>query len=288
MKIQNHVIYKEGLMKKNKNIILLFLLLSFLTSTYAIDLKFGIYTSDKASVMYKQFSPIIKYLEKDAKKQGLDLKISIKIYPSYESALEGIVKGDYDFARFGPASYILAKQRNKDIKLLVKEEHKGKKVFNGVFIVRKGSTIKSLKDLKNKSFAFGDKQSTIGRYLAQNELLKVNITSKDLKKFDYLNRHDKVALAVVHGDFDSGVVKESSYKKYKNRGLKSIASFQNITKPWLVKAGLDDKVYNTLKKSLLNLKDKEVLKSIKKTAFLEAMDDDYTIIKESMDNSSRF
>ena len=275
-------------MKINKNIALIFLLLFLIQNTYASDLKFGIYTSDKASVMYKQFKPIIQYLEKDAKKQGLELKISIKIYPSYESALEGIVRGDYDFARFGPASYILAKQKNSDIKLLVKEEQKGKEVFNGIFIVKKDSPIKSLKDLKNKSFAFGDKHSTIGRYLAQNELLKANITSKDLKTFDYLNRHDKVALAVAFGNYDAGVVKESSYNKYKSRGLKAISSFQNITKPWLVRSGLDDKIYNTLKKSLLDLKDEKVLKSIKKTAFIESRDEDYTIIKKSIENSSKF
>ena len=275
-------------MKKTFKIIVLLFFLAFHTNIYALNLKFGIYTSDKASVMYKQFKPIIDYLEKDAKKQNIDLDISIKIYSSYESALEGIIKGDYDFARFGPASYILAKERNKDIRLLVMEEQKGSKIFNGVFIVRKDSLIKSLTDFRNRSFAFGDKHSTIGRYLAQNEMLKVNINSKDLKSFEYLGRHDKVALLVANGNFDGGVVKESSYKKYKSRGLKSIASFPNVTKPWLVRAGLDDKIYNTLKKSLLKLKDKEILKSIKKTGFLEVDDSDYTIIKKSMVNSSKF
>jgi phosphonate transport system substrate-binding protein len=275
-------------MKEYIKIILFFSFIFSTTTIYATNIKFGVYTSDKASVMYKQFKPITKYLEKDAKEQGINLKVSIKIYPSYESALEGIVKGDYDFARFGPASYILAKQKNPNIKLLVMEEKKGKKVFNGVFIVKKGSDIKSLKDLKNKSFAFGDKKSTIGRYLAQDEMIKANITSKDLKKFEYLDRHDKVALSVVNGNFDAGVVKESSFKKYEKRGLISISTFLNVTKPWLVRSGLDDKIYNTLKNSLLKLKDKNILKTIKKTGFLEVDDNDYTIIRKSMDNSSNF
>lgn len=273
-----------------KNIfkIVYFLLLTFVTNIYAVDIKFGIYTSDKASVMYKQFKPIIDYLEEDAKKQDMNLKIDIKIYPSYESALEGIVKGHYDFARFGPASYILAKQRNNNIRLLVMEEQKGKKAFNGVFIVKNDSDIKSLKDFKNRSFAFGDKRSTIGRYLAQNEMLKVGLTSKDLANFEYLGRHDKVALSVVNGNFEGGVVKESSYSKYKDRGLKSIFTFPNVTKPWLVREGLNNKIYNTLKNSLLKLKDEKVLKSIKKTGFLEVEDSDYSIIRQSMNNSSNF
>ena len=99
---------------------------------------------------------------------------------------------------------------------------------------------------------------------------------------------DNITGLLTNGNFDGGVVKESTFKKYKNRGLVSIASFENVTKPWLVRSGLDDKIYNTLKKSLLKLKDKKVLKSIKKTGFLEVEDEDYTIIKESMDNSSKF
>jgi len=275
-------------MKKTLKIIFFILSIFMITTVFAIDIKFGVYTSDKASVMYKQFKPIINYLEKDAKKQGLDLKISIKIYPTYESAQEGIIKGNYDFARFGPASYILAKKKNKELKLLVKEEHKGKKVFNGVFIVNKNSDIKSLEDLRGKSFAFGDKRSTIGKYLAQNEMLKVGISSKDLKNYEYLGRHDKVALAVANGNFDAGVIKESTYKKYKDRGLKTIYSFENITKPWLVKAGMDNEIYSFLKKSLLKLKDKKILKSLKKTGFLEVDDEDYALVKKSMDNSSKF
>ena len=263
-------------------------LIIFSININATEIKFGVYTSDKASVMYKKFKPIIDYLEENAKKQDINLKIIIKIYPTYESALEGIINGKYDFARFGPSSYIIAKQKNSKIRLLVKEEQRRKTSFSGVFIVKKYSDIKSIKDFKNKSFAFGDKHSTIGRYLAQDEMLKSDINSNDLKNYEYLGRHDKVALSVANGNFDAGVIKESTYLKYKYRGITSIATFSSLTKPWLVRAGFDDKLYNILKISLLKLKDKEVLKSIKKTGFIEGSDDDYTIIKKSMDNSSRF
>ena len=84
------------------------------------------------------------------------------------------------------------------------------------------------------------------------------------------------------------MLKESSYEKYKDRGLISIATFENITKPWLVRSGLDNKIFNTLKNSLLRLKDKDILKSIKKTGFLEVRDNDYTSIKKSMNHSSEF
>ena len=130
--------------------------------------------------------------------------------------------------------------------------------------------------------------ASMDQYLAQDEMLKVGLNSKDLKSYEYLGRHDKVALSVVNGNFDGGVIKESTYIKYKSRGLRSISTFQNVTKPWIVKSGLDDIIYNTLKKSLLNLKDKEILKSIKKTGFRIVGDEDYTVVKDSMNNSSKF
>ena len=254
----------------------------------ANEITFGVYTSDKASVMYKKFKPILNYLEQDAKKQGVDINIKLKIYPSYKTALEGIVKGEYDFARFGPASYILASEQNPNIKLLAMEHKKGKKVFNGAFITKEDSSIKSLKDLDGKSFAFGNAQSTIGRYLAQAELLDAGLNHTNFAKYDYLGRHDKVALAVANGDYDAGVVKESTLKKYKDRGLKVISTFQNVTKPWIVRADFDPKTFTVLQNSLLNLKDKKVLKVVKKSGFLKAITEDYTIIKKGMDKSKQF
>lgn len=272
---------------KNITKIFIFILLG-LSIIQAQEITFGVYTSDKASVMYKKFKPILNYLEDDAKKQGYTINIKLKIYPSYKGALEGVVKGEYDFARFGPASYILASEQNPNIKLLAMEHKKGKKVFNGAFITKKDSNIQTLKDLVGKSFAFGNSQSTIGRYLAQAELLNSGLTHKSFKKYDYLGRHDKVALAVANGDYDAGVVKESTLKKYKDRGLKVVATFKNVTKPWLVKADFDPTLFTVLQNSLLNLKDKSVLKVVKKSGFLKATPEDYEIIKQGMEKSKQF
>ena len=132
-----------------KNIFIIILL--FTSFLFANELKFGVYTSDKASIMYKKFKPVLEYLEKDLQKKGINTKIKLKIYPSYEEAITGLINSEYDFARFGPASYILSKNRNNNIKLLVMEVVDNKKTFNGVFITKNDSNITSLKDLNNKA-----------------------------------------------------------------------------------------------------------------------------------------
>ena len=255
----------------------------------AETLTFGVYTSDKPSAMYRKFKPILDYLEDRLDRDGLKVSIKIKIYPSYSAALDAMVNGDVDFARFGPASYVLARERNRDIRLLAMEHKKNQKRFYGIFIVPESSSITSLEEIKGKSFAFGDKNSTIGRYLSQAELIKAGVHAKDLKSFAYLGRHDKVALAVAAGNYDSGVVKENTYKKYAaSKKLKKIARFPNVTKPWVVRAGFDQKLFGIVQQALWELKDKKILNNLKQDGFLPAKDDDYEFVRQGMQRSKDF
>ncbi|MDM8536478.1 PhnD/SsuA/transferrin family substrate-binding protein, partial [Desulfobacterales bacterium HSG17] len=200
-----------------------------------------------------------------------------------------LAKGDCDFARFGPASYILAKEKNKDIRLLAMEHKKGRKNFYGIFITGKDSSVKSIGELKGKKFAFGNKNSTIGRYLSQAEMVNAGVKADDLKEYKYLGRHDKVALAVAAGNYDAGVVKENTFKKYADsKGLREIARFPNITKPWVVRAGFDDIIFSALKNALLGLNDKKILKNLKQHGFLEALDDYYDFVRQGMALSKEF
>ncbi|MCP3888058.1 MAG: phosphate/phosphite/phosphonate ABC transporter substrate-binding protein [Desulfobulbaceae bacterium] len=256
----------------------------------AEELTFGVYTSDKPTVMYKKFYPIIKHLEQYMKEKNLPVTISMKIFASYSGAIDAIVEGEIDFARFGPASYILAHDRNNGIRLLCMEQKNGRKQFKGVFITRNDThPITSLKDIQGKSFAFGDQNSTIGRYLAQAELVKNDISSTDLKSFSYLGRHDKVALAVAAGNYDAGVVKENTFKKYaKSKGLKKIAEFPNVTKPWVIRAGYDEEIFKGLQQGMLELQDKSILKSLKQDGFVIATDQEYDFVRQGMKLSKQF
>ena len=239
--------------------------------------------------MHEKFGPIMEYLEKDFAAAKHPASFDLKIYPSYNAALDALVTGDCDFVRFGPASYIKAKERNPDIRLLVMEHKNKQKRFSGVFIVSQDSTISSIHDLKGKTFAFGDKLSTIGRYLSQAELVRAGIKASDLKSFSYLGRHDKVAMAVGVGNYDAGVVKINTFKKFSEKqGLKEIGRFDNVTKPWVVRAGFNDELFILLQKSLLGLTDKVVLKKLKQHGFLKTTDNEYDFVRKGMALSTAF
>ena len=254
-----------------------------------IELTFGVYASDKATVMYKMFIPIVRQLQESAEvKLKRPVDIFIKIFRTYDEGIDALVAGQVDLVRFGPASYILAKAKNPNISLVAMESKKGEKRFQGMIFVSAKSPIKQLKDVKGKRFAFGDRNSTIGRYLAQAELVKAQIHETDLK-CDYLGRHDKVVKAVLLGDFDVGSAKESTFNKYNNKNqLRVIHRFDNVTKPWIVREGLDPAIGKALKETLLSMTDKEILGEAKISQFVDAHDLDYQIIREGMKISQKF
>lgn len=250
-----------------------------------IRLTFGVYTSDKPTSMVKKFRPVLNAVEAELERVTKEkVEIKLHIARDYESGIEDIVSGRVDFTRLGPASYIQAKEMNPAISLLAMETHNGNKRFNGVICVKDDSSVKTISDLKGKKFAFGNQRSTIGRYLSQAYLVKHRIFAKDLESFEYLDRHDKVGYAVAYGHYDAGALKESTFKKLvkKGRPLRMLAVFENVTKPWVARSGLPEKLKSLLKKSLLSLENSG------KNGFATAMDNDYKVIRQAISSNNEF
>ncbi|NIZ14309.1 PhnD/SsuA/transferrin family substrate-binding protein [Phaeobacter sp. HF9A] len=256
-----------------------------------IALVFGSYAADKPSATVRQYRPFLSFLEKRMEARlGERVTIRMKITKDYEESIRELVAGEVDFARFGPASYVHAKARNPGISIIAMESKGGDKRFKGVIAVHRDSTIAQVSDLRGLSFAFGDELSTIGRYLSQSFLLEAGISSKDLKGFEYLGRHDLVGEAVGAGKFSAGALKESTFKKLVEKGvpIRALASFDNVTKPWIARAGLDARVQEAMRQVMLSEQNEEVVKRVSKNGFLAGTDADYDFVRDGMQRSSDF
>ena len=256
-----------------------------------IKLTFGTYTADKPTEMVRKIKPVLRYLESALSRQlGEPVRISTQIAKDYDKGIYQLIHGKVDFARFGPASYILAKEKSVNISILAMEAVKGQKTFHGIICVQESADIQHISDLSGKTFAFGNKLSTIGRYLAQSQLLDVGINGDQLKHYDFLGRHDRVGTAVGNKEFDAGALKLSTFNKLRknNVAIREIHRFKNVTKPWIARAGLDEEVAAALKNALLELSDTKVLKAIKKSGFLLGNDRDFEVIREAMKRSEQF
>jgi phosphonate transport system substrate-binding protein len=256
-----------------------------------IKLSFGVYTADKPTVVVKTFKPILKKLEQSVSFYlGETVKIKLQVASTYEGGISDISMGKVDFSRLGPVSYIKAKAQQPNLQILVIEENLGKKPFHGVIAVPIDSGVKRISDLKGKHFAFGNESSTIGRFLAQNYLFQHGVKSTDLARFYYLERHDKVGAAVALGQYDAGALKQSTYDRLVKEGakLKVLATFNNVSKPWIARSELDEKLILALKAGLLEMKDPNTLKELKNDGFIEGLDSNYNVIRNAIEQNFKF
>lgn len=255
-----------------------------------VKLTFGVYASEKASEMYKSFAPVIEDLDERASIHlGRPVVINLRIDRTYDESMEAFLAGEVDLVRFGPASYVLAKERNPAIQLLAAEEDDGAMRSKGVIFVRKDSPVQTLGDLAGRSFAFGDESSTIGRFLAQAQLAKAGVLARDLRTFRYLGRHDAVVKAVQMGEFDAGSAHIATFEKLNAEGdLRALLTFDNISKAWLARAGLPFRVRAALRQAILDLDRPDSLRALKVTGFQAAKDSDYDFVREGMARARAF
>ena len=172
--------------------------------------------------------------------------------------------------------------------ILARQRVKGKASFKGVIIVRQDSSIESLANLKNKSFAFGDASSTMSHLVPRYMLIKAGVSIKELKQHRFYGSHDNVALAVLTGDKDAGAVKEAVYNKYKNRGLRALKFTPDISEHLFISTSkMNNKLVGDVRDLLLNMNssnnvEKLIFNSIKPgvDGFVTAEDSDYENLRD--------
>lgn len=240
-----------------------------------VDLVLGLYPSEKPRNMIQAFRPSLNAIEEVMAGQlGEPVRIRIQMLSDYPTALNALLAGRVDFARLGPASYVMGKQANPGLQLLAMENSHGGVSFEGLIVVRDDSEVKSVEELKGRSFAFVSERSTLGRFFPQAYLAEAGISAADLRHYGYVGHHEAVGLAVSAGRYDAGALNRRIYEKLLNRGMKlrAIARFENVTRPWVGRAGLPEGTAASLRAALLSLEDPAVLAALGFDGFLPGVE----------------
>lgn len=193
----------------------LFLILPFflwLSHAHAQDITIGAVAMDAPVEMIKRMTPLAEYL---AQKTGYTVKF--RPAPSLNSAVEDLGKDTVQIAYMTPAAYITAHEKYQAVPLVSPLTH-GKSTFNLVVVVQKDSPVKKLEELKGKRFAFGDQKAL----LQPAVLLEAGMKVQDFSDVAYLKHYDNIAKAVLHGDFDGGIMKDTVYEKFASQGLRVV------------------------------------------------------------------
>lgn len=256
-----------------------------------VSLVFGTYSPDKPTAMVAQLRPSLDRIAYHLSQVlGEDVEINMNVVRSYEAGADLIVSGAVDFMRLGPATYVKVKEQNPGITILAMEKKNGKKRFNGVIAVHTDSDITEVSQLRGRSFAFGSASSTLGRYFSQLYLMRHGIHANDLSNYEYLGRHDKVGRAVGSGVYDAGALEGTTFAKLVAKGvpLRALATFENSTRPWVARAGMEAHIVAAFREALSRLDNDEALQALRFEGFLPGDDSEYEPTRQAIRENPRF
>ena len=154
---------------------------------------------EAADKLTEEYAPMASYL---AKKMGARTG---KFYSvsDYSGVLSALQNGQVDVAYLSPLPYGIASREMK-LNPLVMPFVKGSLTYHGIIFVKRDSPIKSVKDLKGKTFAFGDALSTTGYLLPRRLLEQTGVKLTDLKQFSNVGDANMVVQTVEDGGADAG------------------------------------------------------------------------------------
>jgi phosphonate transport system substrate-binding protein len=251
------------------------------------ELRLSAIPDENPQELLRKFKPFVDYLSKET-----GVKVSFVPVVDYAATVEGLAAGRLDIVWYGGFTSVQAIERAKGAERLVMREEDSK--FRSVFITRKDSGIKSLKDLKGKTFAFGSVSSTSGHLMPRHFLAEAGIIpERDFKKFSFSGAHDATAAWVAAGKVDAGalnfLVWDKLVKTHKVDTSKVVVFYETPTYVdyvWVARGGLPEDIKEKFTNALLKLDyskpaDREIMDLQRTKKFIRAKDSDWDGIKKA-------
>ncbi|CAM5600744.1 hypothetical protein SSTU70S_07048 [Stutzerimonas stutzeri] len=156
--------------------------------------------------LIRKFKPLGEYLEKE-----LGMPVKFTPVSDYAAVVEALASDRLDMAWLGGFTFVQTRLKTRNAIPLVQREQDEQ--FTSKFITA-DPAIKSLQDLKGKTFAFGSVSSTSGSLMPRYFMLKDGIEPEQFfSRIAYSGAHDATAAWVEAGKADAGVLNASVWDK---------------------------------------------------------------------------
>lgn len=226
-------------------------------------------------------APLKAYLE-----QKLGRPVNLIIPTNYNATVEALGNGSLDFAYLGGLTYIKAHARYGVVPLV---QRSSDLQFRSYFITSTHSGIRSLVDLKGKTFAFGDINSTSGHLMPYLEMRQAGVDPNTTLKYRYTGSHPATAKAVESGAADAGALDETVYNSMVSEGKLDPTKVRVFytSKPfvdyvWVAREDIDRSTQEKFVQAFTDLRegrDDEILKILRGRNFVRANNEEYTILR---------
>lgn len=236
--------------------------------------------------LQRKFKPLGAYLEKE-------LGMPVKFVPvaDYAAVVEALAADRVDLAWLGGFTFVQTRLKTGNAIPLVQREQDEK--FTSKFISA-DPAVKSLQDLKGKTFAFGSVSSTSGSLMPRYFMLKDGIRPEAFfSRVAYSGAHDATVAWVQSGKVDAGVLNASVWDKLVAAGKVDTDKVKVFaTTPtyydynWTVRGTLEPELAAKIKRAFLALdpakpEHKEILDLQAASRFIETRPENYRGIEEA-------
>ena len=242
------------------------------------ELLFGSVAMDIPAVMHERLTPLTNYLSKT-----LNRPVSLKLSPNMGAAINDTANGTVDLAYLTPVAYLKAHKKG-NAQLIAKTVTKGKASFQLMIVVREDSPIKTVEQLAGKSFAFGDKRALLQRAA----VVGAGMPLDNLGEYNFIGHYDNIVRAVMSGDFDAGILKDTMAYKWESKGIRILYRTPDLP-PYNITASknVDKKLLKQLQHAFLSLDGTNpdhlaIIKAVDKkyNGFAPTSDKEYDVIRK--------
>ncbi|WP_269823226.1 phosphonate ABC transporter substrate-binding protein [Variovorax sp. IB41] len=163
----------------------------------------GLIPSEDSRAMIANSQAMMDMLSK-----ALGFAVKPFVAADYNGVIEALRSKRLDVAYLGPFSYVLG-ATVADIEAFAVAETKkaGRTFYYSQIVTHKDTGIKTVADLKGKTFAFVDPSSTSGHLFPKAGLMKLGFnTDKDFGRVIFSGSHDSSAIAVQNKKVDAAAV----------------------------------------------------------------------------------
>ncbi len=251
------------------------------------ELRVSVIPDENPQELLRIYTPFVKYLSKEI---GLPVKFDPVV--DYAATVEGLAANRLDLVWLGGFTSVQAARRAKGAQRIIMRKEDAQ--FKSKFITRKGSGIRSLKDLKGKTFAFGSVSSTSGHLMPRFFMLQAGIKpEKDLAKFAFSRAHDATVAWVEAGRVDAGALNFLVWDKLvqsKKVDTRKVEVFwitpAYVDYVWMIRGGIDQDLVNKISQAFLKLDNdnpahKKLLKLHRTKGYIPAKDSEWEGIEKA-------
>ncbi len=253
-------------------------------SDWPAKLTFGIIPTDSSSNITERTKNLVEYLEK-----SIGLPITVKVTTDYAGVIAGMQFKHVDFAYFGPKSYVEAAKRANAEAFAIEVGEDGTTGYYGLIITKKGSGLNSIADIKGKTWAFTDPNSTSGTLVPSVYFYKeLHVApEKYFSKVIYSGSHAASMIAVRSGRVDAASTNDLDMARGEGKTWNSEQDFNIIWKsklipgsPMAYRKDLPPSLKKRIKDAFLAYRDPAGLEMLKIKGYADGNDSVYDPIRD--------